>query len=119
MLSLTRTATHKAGSAPPTSAPSAALAVGNCCCTPAFLLVRVLREPVHYVASLAARIASALIGPVNRITTGSLKEQKNETVQKYKPKVPNKKKCHGQVKLNVSRVLLGCWWGCSGVFAFV
>lgn len=24
-----------------------------------------------------------------------------------------------QVKLNVSRVLVGCWWGCSGVFEFV
>lgn len=60
-----------------------------------------------------------MFGPVNRITTGSLKEQKNETVQKYKPKVPNKKKCHRQVKLNVSRVLVGCWWGCSGVFAFI
>lgn len=53
------------------------------------------------------------LGPVNRTTVWSTKEQKNETVQKYKPKVLSKKKMPQtfQLKLNVNRVLVGCWWG--------
>ena len=55
----------------------------------------------------------------NVITIGSLKEQEDETVQKYKQKVLKREKCQRQVKLNANRVLAGCWWGCSYVFAFV
>lgn len=33
-------------------------------------------------------------GPLNRITTASPKERKNAAIQRYKPKVLSKKKCH-------------------------